>query len=184
LNKPPKGGFFMTKIMQINTSNLGKQIEFKRYLPNATFISIDLKEIKSQNHTLVSAYKANDIGNDILIDDTSLFIENSTVGTEIKWVLNNISNFIGKNATFICSLAIKRGNLIQVFLGEISGKISLPKGNSFGFDNCFIPSNSNKTFGEIKNDIDNPRFIAVQKFINQKPDKVYFNLPQWTGKYQ
>ena len=40
---------------------------------------------------------------------------------------------------------------ISIFKGEVKGKIVWPpKGNNgFGYDPFFVPSNSNKTFGEM-----------------------------------
>jgi inosine/xanthosine triphosphate pyrophosphatase family protein len=171
--------------MLINTSNKNKQKEFRQFLGNQVlFLPIDLKEIKSQDFLLVSAYKAKDIGSDILIDDTSLFIDGEIVGTDIKWVLNNLNSFIGKKALFVCSLAIKCGSEILVFTGEVSGEIVSPIGNSFGFDNSFLPDDSIYTLGQQKDNLNNARYLAIQNFLNNVSTKVYSNLPDWTGDYQ
>ena len=58
----------------------------------------------------------------------------------------------GFSATFHCALALKSENSeISIFKGEVKGKIVWPpKGNNgFGYDPFFVPSNSNKTFGEM-----------------------------------
>ena len=56
------------------------------------------------------------------------------------------------SAIFHCALALKsEDSEISIFKGEVKGKIVWPpRGkNGFGYDPFFVPSNSNKTFGEM-----------------------------------
>lgn len=90
----------------------------------------------------------------------------------------------GKKARFVCSLAIKRGSEIFVFTGEVSGKIVSPVGNSFGFDNSFLPDDSIYTLGQQKDNSVNARYLAIQNFLNNNSTKIYSNLSDWIGDYQ
>jgi len=72
-------------------------------------------------------------------------------------------------ATFHCTLALKsKSSEISIFKGEVDGRITWPpKGkNGFGYDPFFIPSNSDKTFGQmphIKKIFLDHRFKAFKK---------------------
>ena len=72
-------------------------------------------------------------------------------------------------ATFHCALALKsKSSEISIFKGEVDGRITWPpKGkNGFGYDPFFIPSNSDKTFGQmphIKKIFLDHRFKAFKK---------------------
>ena len=75
------------------------------------------------------------------------------------------------SAKYCCVLTIlwKNGH-INTFYGEIEGQIVWPPrgDNGFGYDPFFMPSNKNKTFGElekkVKMDIDH-RSIAFNKIL-------------------
>jgi inosine/xanthosine triphosphate pyrophosphatase family protein len=168
----------------VNTSNSGKQSEFKKFLGNCSFSSVDLAEIKSRSLTLVSAYKALDTGDNVVIDDTALQVSGLGNATDIKWLLSQLPNHIGKSASFYCTLAVKKGNRIFVYQGRVLGKIVSPKGKGFGFDNYFQPINSNKTLGQYKPNKYNARFLAIKTLLDSKHKRVYSNLKTWTGDYQ
>jgi adenylate kinase len=91
----------------INTSNNDKLKEYQKYLIDYEVISTDLEldEPDSDSITIVR-YKASKLPNDYIIDDVSLDIQDETIGTNIKWYIDKLDQFIGKNATFNCFIGI------------------------------------------------------------------------------
>ena len=86
-----------------------------------------------------------------------------------SYIISNIKKKNNDRAFFITAISLTlKPNHHLIFLGKISGKVSLePKGESgFGYDPIFIPENYKKTFAEMssreKNKISH-RMIAVTK---------------------
>ena len=172
------------KAVTLNTSNPGKLREFQEYLgDDLQSTSVDLREVDSDSETVV-VYKAKHAGDNILIEDTSLEIEGANVGANIKWLLGNLDKFVGRKATWLVYLAMKSGDKINLWKGEVRGTITEPKGQGFGFDPYFMPEGSNKTLGENKPADYNARALAIQ---NYKTNNVYksFDIPnEWQGDWQ
>lgn len=167
---------------KINTSNPDKLAEFKRYLPDIEAIKKDLQEPDSDLITIIR-YKASQFEG-VLVDDTSLHIAGESVGANIRWLLNDLPKYVGKKATFTCLLAIHRNHQIEIFKGEVRGTIVEPRGNSFGFNNYFLPEGTEKTFGEEIPEQLNPRFLAISQFKQQKPFATEKPLKEWSGPFQ
>lgn len=167
---------------KINTSNANKLDEFRRYLGEVESIRLDLQEPNADDLTVIR-YKASQFEN-VLVDDTSLFIEGESVGVNIRWLLDKLPDFIGKRATFVCLLGIRRGNKVEIYEGKTEGTIVPACGDSFGFNNHFLPIGSSKTLGEVIPNEINPRFIAVTNLLNGKPKYIEPLLSNWGGSFQ
>jgi inosine/xanthosine triphosphate pyrophosphatase family protein len=167
----------------INTSSQGKIEEFKKFLGNhIEFVKEDLKEPDSDPLTIIR-YKASQFEN-ILVDDTSLEIPGAEIGSNIKWVIDQLGEYEGKTALFICLLGIQKENKIYVYKGEVSGTIVKPRGIGFGFNPYFKPLGAAKTYAEDKPNSSNARYLAVQSFILGKAAEILEPLPDWDGLFQ
>lgn len=168
---------------QINTSNPGKLSEFKEFFgADVEVIQKDLEEPDADPITVVR-YKASQFEN-VIVDDVSLYIEGETVGANIRWLLDQLPKYVGKKAKFVCLIAIKRNNKVEIYEAEQKGEIVAPKGDSYGFNNYFLPDGADKTFGEHKPNHLNPRWAAVQKLLAGRPTQVEEPLLAWTGAFQ
>jgi len=177
----------MAEIIRINTSSAGKLKEFQKFLgAKIEVVQKDLEEPESDPLTIIR-YKASQFQN-VLVDDTSLEIEGAHVGVKIKWLLEQLPEYEGKKASFICLLGIARRGKIHIYRGEVNGLVVKPRstsgGDSFGFNPYFQPEGTTKTYAEDKPDTLNARFIAVQNFLSGKAYLVSDCLPHWKGAFQ
>lgn len=173
---------------KINTSNLGKFEEFKRLFAKygcaLTATHIDLKEIDSDPVSVV-VHKASQIGENIIVDDTSLEIEEESVGVNIRWLLDHLPNYIGRKARWTVLLAYRQNQEVFVYKGSISGTIVRPRGTSgFGFDPTFLPEGSDKTLAESKPDQFSARAVAVEALINGNVCAKRSVISKWDGPWQ
>ena len=101
--------------------------------------SIDIKEIESDPFTVV-AHKATQAGDHVLIEDTSLDIEGAEVGINIRWVMSNIEQYIGRKAVWTVLLGYKDGESIYIYKGVTNGHLVAPRVHSdFGYrELCFL----------------------------------------------
>lgn len=143
----------------------------------------------------VIIHKAKDAGPNRLVEDTSLNVEGSDIGVNIRWMLDNLNKLSGKKANWIVLLGLNTGDNIKVFKGEVPGHLinpkTLPK-KIFGFDPYFVPSKNNngKTLEELeldgKKDIFSARKLAANNFLKDKYERLIpiNTIPKWTGRYQ
>ena len=54
----------------------------------------------------VVIHKASELGEYVIVEDTSLDIEGEQVGINVKWMLDSLTDFIGKKALWNVYLAI------------------------------------------------------------------------------
>ncbi|MCD6381635.1 MAG: non-canonical purine NTP pyrophosphatase [Candidatus Aenigmarchaeota archaeon] len=166
------------------TSNPNKVREVEEILGmKVKQVSIDVKEIQSLDvkdvvrEKVIEAYKI--VNKPVIVEDTGLYIEslNGFPGALIKWVMKTIGNEGICRITTGDRRAVARtyvgyydGNDLNLFVGEISGRISdVPRGDGFGWDAVFIPDEYEKTFGELGPEIKNKismRKIAFEKLRN------------------
>lgn len=173
---------------KFNTSNLGKLQEFRqlfaKYNINLSSTHHDLTEIDS-HPVEVAAYKASQVEEYTLIEDTSLDIEGANVGINVRWMLDHIETYVGRKAVWSVLLAYRVKDTVYVYRGEVKGTIVPSHGRiGFGFDPVFLPEGADKTLAESKPDHVNARFYAVDAFVQQQP---YYILPaiyQWDGPWQ
>lgn len=169
--------------LQICTTSEGKYLEFKKFLgPDLSWIKASLKEPVADPLTIIR-YKASQLEG-VLVDDTSLFVSGTEIGSLIKFKLQELPQWIGQSAEFICLLGIHRNGQIEVFEGRIRGKICAKKADGFGFDPYFQPEGSSQSYAESKPDFLNARYLACQAFLESRPQQIVAPLIQWDGHFQ
>lgn len=175
-------------VWKINTSNLGKFEEFKRlFSQNGELLEVthfDLEEIDADPVTVV-AHKASQLGENVIVEDTSLEIENASIGVNIRWLLGHLSDFVGHKAEWVVLLAYREVNHIYIYKGSISGIIVEPRGTQgFGFDPYFLPDGAIKTLGESKPDSHSARAKAVKALLTGKTWTIHPVIDKWEGQWQ
>ncbi|HVJ64142.1 MAG TPA: non-canonical purine NTP pyrophosphatase [Bdellovibrionota bacterium] len=167
---------------KVNTSNASKLAEFRKYLGEVEATPHDLEEPDADLYTVIQ-YKASQFEG-VIVDDTSLEIDGVAAGVNIRWLLETLDQHIGKRAEFTCLLGICRGDQVSIFEGRTRGHIVAPCGDSFGFNNSFLPEGAERTFGEEIPDALNPRKLAIDALLAERPAKVLPSLKTWDGKFQ
>lgn len=159
-------------IINFVTSNKNKVKEFKQILEpeiKVNHIKISYPELRSDNPEEIARNAAERLANKlkktVVVEDSGLFIKalNDFPGTCSAYIhkriglggiiklMKGIENreCTYKSAVAYCEPGKKAGS----FLGEEKGNIAKSARGNFGFghDPIFIPQDSNKTYGEIKN---------------------------------
>lgn len=183
-----KNGIPQKTSWQINSSNKGKLREFQQYFAaygvELHVTEIDLKEISADPVTVV-VHKASQIGEEILVEDTSLDIEGEEVGINVRWLIDHVSSFVNRQATHRVLLAYLKAGFVYVYEAKVEGKIVLPKGsNGFGFDPVFLPNGAEETLAQAKPFAVNARAKVVEAFMNSSPLAVLPAITEWNGPWQ
>lgn len=176
------------KTYKINTSNPGKYEEFKRlfalYGANLESTHIDLKEIEADPIQVV-AHKASQLEEGVIVEDTNLHVEGGSFGINIRWLLNHLTEYIDHKAEWTVYLAVRQGNEILIYKGEVLGKIVKPRGEGgFGFDPVFLPEGASKTLAEEKPESVNARAHAVKSLIDKTVYARHPIIKEWKGPWQ
>ena len=172
----------------LNTSNQGKLQEFQ-HLFNEHGIElksshIDLREVKADPITVV-IHKASQMGEQIIVDDTSLDVEGADVGVDVKWLLHNLHEYTNRKATYRVLLAYKKEGWIYVFEGKVEGTIVSPHGEGgFGFDPIFLPLGAKVTLAKDKSNSVNARAKAVEALVAGKYISKERPITNWDGDWQ
>ncbi len=168
----------------VNTSNPGKQKEYEKFFSSdqIRFLHQDLAEPLADALTILR-FKASQF-DEVIVDDVSFEVEGEEVGVNIRWLLKELPKYVGKRARFVCYIGLHRNNQIEIYRAQTEGNIVEPQGNSYGFNNYFLPDGATKTFGQESPDTLNPRFRAVQDLLRAKSWKVAPPLKNWDGKFQ
>ena len=198
-------------VIRLNTSNEFKFKEFKRLFtkfgnlklertkidldeidvrvfPNSLSLSILTNSLSQARPALVVAQKATSAGVNVLIEDTSLDVEGAEVGVNIRWIMDNLKDLIGRRAVWRVMLGMLRSdNKVYIYEGITNGVIVKARGDSaFGFDPVFLPEGSTKTLAEDKPDSVSARCKAVEAMMED--DAVAIHCPikkeDWKGKWQ
>jgi XTP/dITP diphosphohydrolase len=156
-------------VKEINfvTTNKNKLSEASKILGiQVNSINLDLLETQSLSVIDVVSSKVKDAydkaGTPVIVEDTGLVINclNGLPGALIKWFMDSVGNegiikiisaYEDKLAKAITVVAYYDGIEIQIFTGEINGKISsiVLGEKGFGWDKIFIPNGSNLTFAQM-----------------------------------
>src|SRR3989338_2333752 len=160
--------------MQINliTSNLGKAREFKAILGSdikLNHIQKEYKELRSDNPLEIAEESAKRLAEElkkpVVVEDSGLFIKalNDFPGTcssyihkriGLRGILKLMEGVQDRTCYYRSAVAYcEPGKEPISFFGEEKGSIAKDvRGNhGFGHDSIFIPEESKKTYGEIKN---------------------------------
>lgn len=172
----------------LNTSNSGKLQEFERlfgrYGIALAASKRDLPEIAA-DPVLVAVHKAAQVEEGVLIEDTSLEVEDAAIGIEVRALLDTLDDYAGNRAVWRTLLAYRQGDLVYVYEGRVDGTIVHPRGEGgFGFDPVFLPDGAEFTLAESKPDSVNARAKAVDALIQ---NNVYAKMPplaEWEGRWQ
>jgi XTP/dITP diphosphohydrolase len=173
---------------KLNTSNQGKFQEFKRlfakYGNTLETSHTDLKEIEADPIKVV-AHKASQLGENIIVEDTSLDIEGASIGVNIRWLLDLLAEYAGRKAEWTVLLALRQDNQVYIYKGSVSGIIVEPRGTTgFGFDSVFLPNGSNHTLAESKPDAFNARVKAVASLLQGNVWTKHSIIENWEGPWQ
>jgi len=175
-------------IWKLNTSNPGKFEEFKRlFAQNGSILEgshFDLEEIDA-NPIQVVAHKASQLADNIVVEDSSLDVEGASVGVNIRWLLDQLSEYKGRKAEWIVLLAFRQGQEVYIYRGSVTGTIILPRGDGgFGFDPVFLPDGATKTLAESKPDMFNARAKAIEALIKGEIYSKHPLIEKWEGPWQ
>jgi XTP/dITP diphosphohydrolase len=175
-------------LWKLNTSNKGKLEEFQRLFAKhgvaLTSTQIDLNEVVADPLTVIT-HKASQLEPYILVEDTSLDIEGAAVGINVRWLLDNLQDFVGHKASWCVLLAYRSNDQITVFKGEVQGTIVASRGiQGFGFDPVFLPNGSSRTLAESKPDEVNARALAVEALIKNDVFATTKAIYEWDGEWQ
>lgn len=173
---------------KLNTSNWGKYQEYRHYFAKhgqeITITSVDLKEVVSDPVTVV-VHKASQMDDQVLVEDTSLDVENADVGINVRWLLEHMQEYEYRSAIFRVLLAYKSNKKVFVYQGEVKGIIVPPKGEAgFGFDAIFRPDGEYQTLAESKPDWVNARAIAIKNLFSGQVYKIEPVIENWKGDWQ
>lgn len=173
---------------KLNTSNEDKFKEFKRLFAQHGCLlessHIDLREVDADPFTVV-ACKASQVGERVLVEDTSLEIEGASVGIHVRWLLDHLTDYIGKKAQWTVLLAYHADEQVFICQGRVSGKIVEPKGKEgFGFDPVFLPDGTDQTLAQSKPDSVNARAKAVEALLNGEVEAIFPLMEEWDGPWQ
>jgi len=133
-------------------------------------LNIDLPELQGEPQDIVKSklklalQKSKKLKGLVLVEDTSLGFNayGGLPGAYIKYFYKNIGceglykmvkvfDDHSACARSIYGLQKKKNDEPHLFIGETKGEIVFPRGeNKFGFDPCFQPEGSNKTYGEME----------------------------------
>lgn len=168
----------------MNSSNLGKLAELRKFLGDLESTSVDLREPDADALT-VALVKASSLADPyVLIDDASLDVEGFDVGVNVKWRMKLLGELAGKPALFRVTLAYREGEQVKVFMGEVRGRIAPPGApEGFGFDAHFLPEGAEVPLSVEKPDHLNPRALACKALLENKPVGV-FPRTEWSGPWQ
>lgn len=168
----------------------------------------DLPEIDSDDHLLVAAYKAQDSGEYIVIEDSILSIENEDgimqpvidIKFRLSEIKKNIHLYVGKKVHFISTIAVNVGDEIHVQTSQINCEFGLKVPDQypvFGFDDILYLEHDNifkslHYFKKTMNQMLSPRVNSLKMIFdkinhNKEHDgykKYNSPLPLWKGEYQ
>lgn len=154
---------------------------------------VDLREVDGTAFEVI-VYKAAEAGANRIVEDSSLFVNDSDIGTNIKFHMKELENHIGKEAEFLVLIGVNDGESVKVYEGSLKGHItpSQPTNGEevFGFDNNFTPVGSELNLHQLNQqglkDQYSPRFLAVKAMLAQ--EAIYgtqlYALEPWSGGYQ
>eukprot|EP00931_Biecheleriopsis_adriatica_P088629 TRINITY_DN62909_c0_g1_i1.p1 TRINITY_DN62909_c0_g1~~TRINITY_DN62909_c0_g1_i1.p1 ORF type:complete len:220 (-),score=36.70 TRINITY_DN62909_c0_g1_i1:422-1021(-) len=189
---------------KFNTSNKRKQHEytqiFEQLGAKLEFTSFDLPEIKASPVEII-VHKASQLDEDIVVEDTSLDVEGVDIGTDIRWFNERLQPYENREAVWRSLLAIRYGDKVEVFSGEVHGTLVAPREidktsreaagvfgtadpTAWGFDQCFLPDGAEHTLMQSRPIKMNPRYLAAKALMEKAPFEIRDLITNWTGEWQ
>lgn len=185
------------------TGNPKKAQDFNQFGLGVRNFTHDIPEVLSEDVETVVLYKARDSKeNDIVVDDTALYIEGSHFwGTQIKHVYDEIkedTSYHDKKAVWKVSFCMRQDDNFYIATGITEGKLMYP-GVEYGyhFERIFaIEKDGEWIHFASLNEEDkvkySPRFQAlrmISSVLEGKPNQDIQIVPaqivqEWTGDYQ
>lgn len=180
------------KKLIIATGNKGKVGEIEDILKiPLEILELKLDEVQSMDLEYVARKKVEEaykqVKNPVITDDVAVYIEawNNFPGPFVKYVysvigipklLEILKNEKNRNVIVKCAVSYHDGEKVQVFIGEVKGKISNKQlgSNGWGFDPVIIPNGYSKTFAQMtssqKNKISHRgmAFASLKKFLDSQ----------------
>eukprot|EP00906_Rhabdomonas_costata_P005901 RCo008746 len=174
--------------LKLNTSNQNKFKEFQRIFGSHGITlestAVDLKEIDAEPEKVI-AHKATQCGDNVICEDTSLDVEGADVGVSVRWLMEKLTDYVGRKARWRVLLGVKKADVVELYEGIVHGQIVHPRGDSnFGFDPIFQPVGSDKTLAQWKPDKYNARALAIENLALHRVHSLQPPIFEWTGKWQ
>lgn len=192
MKRETEGGIRMKNYVLVS-SNENKLKEFKRLgLENVEIEKgKDLPEVDSDPITVI-LYKSLAAGAGRIVEDTSLFVEEMDIGTNIRWLMNSLQDSVNRKASWEVYLGVNDGESITVYKGVTKGIITdtYTEHIGFGFDCYFQPEGYNETLYDLEEkgekDAVSARKKAIEHLLQQGPimTKAIGDIPEWNGSYQ
>ncbi|WP_018691091.1 non-canonical purine NTP pyrophosphatase [Algicola sagamiensis] len=178
-------------LIKINSGNKNKLAEYRAYLEDydcQVEATQEALEEPVSDHETVICYKASQFSDGTLVDDVSLEIEGFDVGVHVRWFLENDAfrqeKYWGRPSVFTCYIGVHKDGYVYLYEGSVEGTIVSPRGNCFGIAPFFLPKGKSKTLGEDMPAELNPRYLALQKFLNEDWSLKRKLIKQWDGEFQ
>lgn len=183
--------------LKLFTSNEAKLQEYRGFgLPGLEALKgVDIKEVQGTELEVIQ-YKVLQLPEGTLAEDTSLEIEGAEVGVNIRYMLDNLSEYVGRGACFNVLIGKCDGDVLSVYHGSLHGTIVEPQEVQagypvFGFDNCFAPDGGEGhtlytlQVAGLKDEF-SPRKKAIQAVLADDALARFTvsDIPAWTGAYQ
>lgn len=175
----------------IYTSNENKIKEYERFGLNIKAEKgKDLPEVNGTPEEVI-IYKALEMPDNGIAEDTSLDVEGLDVGVNVRFLMDSLlesDELENRPAVWRVLLGLHKGDNIYVYEGITMGKLTKKRGEGFGFDPIFLPDGTNETLAELGDCKDH--FSARKKAIlNLLEDKYILCKPiedikKWEGEYQ
>lgn len=167
------------------TGNQGKADYLAKYLGHpVAHKKVDLDEIQSMNLKEIVEHKVRQafeiIKSPVIVEDVALEFEalNGLPGPFIRFFVDHIpfeticSMINGKtrNAVAKCVFGYYDGNKLELFEGQLNGRIAeTPAGeNGFGWDRIFIPEGYDVTRASLNEDDDKKTYLQLKPFAELK----------------
>ncbi len=177
------------------TSNAKKLAEFERIgVPNVQMrAGHDLPEVDSPHMDTVALYKSLEAGAFSIIEDSSLHVQGAHIGTQVRWHMDALHDFVGAPVTFSVMIALNDGTDIYLYEGHMRGHITLPKAvppDAFGFDPFVIPEGTSFSLYDLEHrgqkDAYSARSLAIGALCagNHCKKVPISSIAPWQGAYQ
>ncbi len=116
------------KVFKLFTSNQAKLQEYRNFGFNQleAFEGADIKEVQGTDLEVIT-YKVLQLPENTLAEDTSLAVEGADIGVNVRYMLDNLKDYVGRKAVFKVMIGKWEQNHVNVYTAELSGTIVEPQ---------------------------------------------------------